>query len=172
MTSVTRLQKVFLDHEADLVRFLAGRVGSPSLAADLAQDLYLKLDRTGEPPLIRNRRAYLFSMAANLARDHVRVERRRAELREEAGDVISEASDALTPERHMMGRAELACIEKEIAKLDARTRRVFYLSRFEGRTQEEIARELGIGVTTVYKSLKTAMTCLMLARKRFRGGSD
>ena len=54
MTSVKRLQKVFLDHEADLVRFLAGRIGSLSLAADLAQDLYLKLDRTGEPPLIRS----------------------------------------------------------------------------------------------------------------------
>ena len=170
MTSVTGLQQTFLEYETELVRFLTGRVGSSSLAADLAQDLYLKLHRTGASARVRDRRAYLFSMAANLARDHARVEGRRAELREQAGSLVCEESDRLTPERHLMGRAELAFVEAEVARLDARTRRIFYLSRFEGMTREEIALELGIGVTTVYKSLTLAMACLVAARKRFRGG--
>ena len=163
------LVETYLEHKLELLRFLSKRLGSPSLAADLAHELYLKLRSTTDLPPVRDRRAYLFVMAANLATDHVRVEKRRREIREEADGVLWHRSDELTPERHALGRAELAYLKKEIAKLDPRCRQAFYLSRYQGKSQAEIAEELGVGLTTVYKDLKAAMAALVAARRRFHG---
>ena len=161
----------YLENVRELLQFLSKRLGSPSLAADLSHDIYLKLRRAEDLPPVRNSRAYLFRMAAHLATDRLRVEKRRAEIRDEACGVAWCKSDDLTPERHAMGQAELAYLEAQIARLDPRCRQVFYLNRYEGKSQAEIARHLGVGLTTVYKDLKTAMAALIAARRRFHGTS-
>lgn len=163
------LLEAYKEHEWELLRFLAKRLGSASLAADIAQDLYVKLLSAQEHPPIRERRAYLFSMAANLATDHLRVENRRREILAEADGLVWRQTDELTPERHAMARAEFLYLQSEVAKLPPRCRQVFYLNRFKGQTQAEIAETLGIGMTTVYKDLKQAISAMIAARRRFRG---
>ena len=163
------LVDAFLAHEKELLNFLSKRLGSRSLAADLTQDLYVKICKMNELGQVRDGRAYLFGMAANLATDYLRVERRRAQIRSEADGTVWARHEELTPERQVMDRAELHFMEQEIAKLSPRCRRVFYLSRFEGWSQADIAQELGVGVTTVYKELKKAMSAMRDARRRFRG---
>ncbi|MCG8543246.1 MAG: sigma-70 family RNA polymerase sigma factor [Alphaproteobacteria bacterium] len=162
------LLEAYREYEWELLRFLARRLGSTSLAADLAHDLYVKLLQANAHPPIHDRRNYLFSMAANLATDHLRVESRRREILAEIDGLVWRRDDELTPERHAMARAEFAYLKSEIAKLPPRCRQVFYLSRFKGRTQGEIAEALGIGPTTVYKDLKTAIAAMIDARRRFR----
>ena len=169
MAGETILQRAFIEYERELVGFLAARLGCRSLAADIAQDIYLKLSRAGDAQTVRNNRAYLFSIAANLATDHLRVEQRRTELKTQHEGVAWRQTDELTPERHALGRAELVYLEREIATLDQRCRRVFYLHRYEGKSQAQIAAAMGLGLTTVYKDLKKAMTHLVDARRRFRG---
>ena len=161
--------ETYREYEWELLRFLGKRLGSAATASDIAHDLYLKLLRAEEDPPVRDRRAYLFRMAANLATDHLRVENRRRELLGEADGIAWRRNDELTPERHAMARAELDYMEREIAALPARCREVFYLTRYEGLSQPAVAKELGIGVTTVYKDLKTAIDALTRARRRFRG---
>jgi RNA polymerase sigma-70 factor (ECF subfamily) len=163
------LLRAYHDYERELVRFIGRRVGSPSLAADIAHDIYVKLLRTDDHPPVRDGRAYLFSMAANLATDRLRVEKRRSEILAEADGLAWGRLDELTPERHAFARAELACVEAAVAGLPPRCRRVFYLSRFEGKSQVEIAADLGIGITTVYKDLKRTLDVLIKTRRRFRG---
>lgn len=167
-TGDTRLLQAYREHEGDLLRFLVKRLGNQQLAADLAHDLFLKLLRTMEQPAIRDCRAYLFSMAANLATDHQRTENRRREILDEVDDWAWRQRDELTPERHAMARDELAHLEAVIAALPDRCRRVFFLYRFEGLTQPQVAAEMGIGITTVYKDLKRAMSELTRARRDFQ----
>ena len=88
-----------------------------------------------------------------------------------ADGVLWRQEDDLSPERHALARAELTFLEAEVAKLDPRCREVFYLSRYQGRSQAEIAAALGIGITTVYKDLKTALSVLTAAQRRFYGKS-
>lgn len=164
----TALLEAFHEHEWELRRFLGKRLGSPAQASDAVQDLYLKLRTDDQRTPIRNRRAYLFSMAANLATDRLKVERRRSEILAEADGIVWRQSDELTPERHAMARAELRHMEAAIAGLPERCRKVFYLKRFEGRSQVEIAEMLGLGQTTVYKDIKLAMDTLLRARRAFR----
>ena len=163
------LLRAYREYEWELLRFLRKRLGSTSLASDIAHNLYLKLLNAGEHPPIHDRRAYLFSMAANLATDHLRVEIRRREILAEVDGLVWRRADEMTPERHAMARAELRYLQKEVAKLPARCRRVFYFSRYEGKSQAEIAETLGIGMTTVYKDLKLAIAVVVEARRRFRG---
>jgi RNA polymerase sigma factor (sigma-70 family) len=163
------LLRAYHEHEWELLRFLGRRLGSRSLAADIAHDLYVKLLRADDEPPVHNRRAYLFTMAANLATDHVRVEKRRGEILAESDNAVWRQTEDLTPERHALARAELAHMEAAISALPDRCRRVFLLARFHDLSQPQIAAELGIGVTTVYKDLKTALNLLIEARRRFHG---
>ena len=165
------LLRAYHEYEWELLGFLGRRLGSRSLAADIAHDLYVKLLRSDEDPSVRDRRAYLFTMAANLATDHIRVEKRRGEILAEADGVVWRQAEDLTPERHVMAKAELSHMEAAIANLPERCRQVFYMSRFEGLSQLEIAQRMGIGVTTVYKDLKRVLDALVQARRQFRDGA-
>lgn len=162
------LIQAYQEHESELLRYLARRLGSKHLASDIAHDVYLKLLGGADHAEIRDRRAYLFSMAANLATDHLRTERRRGEILEESGDTVWRGADELTPERHALARAELQFLEDAVTALPERARQVFHLSRFEGRSQAEIAVFLGLAPTTVYKDLKLVMEALLRARRDFR----
>tara|TARA_B100000965_G_scaffold12060_1_gene9181 strand:+ start:90 stop:674 length:585 start_codon:yes stop_codon:yes gene_type:complete len=164
------LLRAYHEYEWELLRFLGRRLGSPTLAADIAHDLYEKLLRTEANPPVRDRRAYLFTMAANLATDHIRVEKRRGEILAEAGGAVWRQAEDRTPERYAAAKAELAQMEAVLATLPERSRRVFMLARFDGLSQPQIAVELGIGVTTVYKDLKHVLSALTEARRRFRDG--
>lgn len=162
--------QAYREHEWELLRYLARRLGSMHLASDIAHDLYLKLLGGIDHPDIRDRKAYLFGMAANLATDHLRVERRRSEILDEAGEVAWRRTDALTPERHALARDELRYFEEVVQALPERARQVFHLSRYEGKSQTEVAAILGLGATTVYKDLKLVMDTLLRARRAFRDG--
>lgn len=166
--SDSALLEAYREHEWELLRFLGSRLGSAAMASDAAQDLYLKLHTAEKLPAVRDCRAYLFAMAANLASDRLRVERRRGEILAEADGLVWRKTEELTPERHALARAELRHLEAAIAGLPDRCRRVLYLARFEDRSQAEIAEELGLGITTVYKDLKLAMDRLLRARQEFR----
>ncbi|TRO96164.1 RNA polymerase sigma factor [Glycocaulis profundi] len=156
-------------HEKDLLRFLRRRLGSAAAAEDIAHDLYLKLCRMPDTEPLQDGRRYLFRMAANLATDHMRVEKRRSEIRAEMGHTLWRPEAAITPERETMARAELAFLEAEASRLPTRCRRIFYLSRYEGWSHVRIAEALGVGLTTVHKDLKLALSTLLAARRRFHG---
>ncbi len=172
MMRESMLLQAYREHEWELLRFLARRLGSAHLASDIAHDLYLKLLGAADHPDIRDCKAYLFGMAANLATDHLRVEGRRGQILAEQAGAVWRQTDELTPERHVMARAELSHLEKVIAGLPERSRQVFHLSRYEGKSQAEIAAILGLGATTVYKDLKLVIGTLLRARRRFRLAAD
>ncbi|MFV0453819.1 MAG: RNA polymerase sigma factor [Pseudomonas sp.] len=161
----------FMEYKPDLLRFLRGRLGSSSLAADMVHDQYLKLRDMEDQPSVRNHKAYLFSMAANLSIDHLRSEKRRGEILQGANEIVWQELDELGPERHAVAQAELAYLAEAAAGLNDRTRQIFHLTRYEGKSQAEIAEQLGVGLTTVHKDLKTAMAVLRAARRRFHGQS-
>ncbi|MEM9683240.1 MAG: RNA polymerase sigma factor [Pseudomonadota bacterium] len=166
------LLETYREYEWELLRFLAKRLGSSSLASDIAHDLYVKLLQIEQHPPIRDRRTYLFTMAANLATDHMRVENRRREILDSTDGLAWRQEENLTPERQAMAREEFLFMQGEIAKLSPRCRRILYLSRFDGLTQAQIAERLGIGLTTVYKDLKLALGALTSARRRFRASGS
>lgn len=160
------LIQAFRENERDLIHFLAARLKSAFAAQDLAQELYLKVRSLDAPVPVRNERAFLFRMAANLAIDHQRQESRRAELLAEAQAFLAgDETDSLTPEQSLIARVELARLERALAELPPLSRRIFHLSRFEGLSQREIAGLVGLSPTAVFKHLRKVVDHLARVRE-------
>ena len=162
--SESPLVQAFRENERDLVQFLVARLKSVFTAQDIAQELYLKVSLLDGHEPVRNGRAYLFRMAANLAIDHQRRESRQAELQAEAQAYLYGGSDPATPEQTLIARAELVRLERALAELPPLTRRIFHLSRFEEKSQREIAAAVGLSPTAVFKHLRNALDHLAKVR--------
>lgn len=151
----------------DLLGFLTRRLHCRFIAADLTQDLYIQLTRLKDSPEIQNQRAYLFRMAANLAIDYQRVEGRRQELLKEAMlDEEHELTLDASPERTIIADEQLQQIQDRIARLPELSRKIFYATRFEGKTQRQIAEDFNVSTTTVENHIKRVFDALREMRDR------
>jgi RNA polymerase sigma factor (sigma-70 family) len=159
------LMRAFLENHHELTRFLSRRLRCLFTARDLTQEVYLRLAAAGGDDAIANPRALLFRIAANLATDHVRVESRRSELMQDAHDLLWVQADEISPERQVFAREDLARMAAALERLPVRTRHIFYLNRFEGETQRDIALRLGISRTSVEKHMRRALNCVAEARE-------
>lgn len=79
----------FEAHYDELLRFLARRTGDAERAADVAQEVWLRVAAADAGAAIDNPRAYLFRVAANLATDVERHEGRLQDRR--ASEALAEA---------------------------------------------------------------------------------
>lgn len=162
--SESRLLEALREHERDLVHFVVARLRSVFAAQDLIQDLYVRVRGLDHSIPIENDRAFLFRMAANLAIDHLRREGRRAELQAEAYRLLGEPIDFATPEQTLIARDELGRLEQVMADLPPLSRRIFHLSRFEEKSQREIAQIVGLSPTAVFKHLRRVLDRLAQVR--------
>src|SRR5213596_4130388 len=104
MVNVTADQ-LLAEHEAALRNFLGARCRDDDLAAELLQEVAARLViATPRLSLNGNARGYLFRIAANVWRDHLRrtLVRRRAAVALESGEpALAEAADARVLEREL-----------------------------------------------------------------------
>ncbi len=149
-------------HRAELLRFLAVRSGDASEAEDLLQELWMKV-RAASPGPVANGRAYLFRAANNLVLDRVRARHRqmrrdRKWLEHAApGDVADRPDPAPDADDLLLAEEELAIVRDAVDALPAGAARALMLYRFEGHSQAEVARIMGISLSGVEKHLALAM---------------
>jgi RNA polymerase sigma-70 factor (ECF subfamily) len=155
---------VYTEHYAELTRFLRRLCGDSALAEDLAQEAGMRLVSALRRERIENPRAFLFHVAANLARDHLR----RQLVAQTHSDAAAESEPAPGADHIAAVHQEVALVAKAIAELPARARDVLQLARIEGYSQKEIATRLGIAPKTVENHLTRALAQLA-ARLRTRG---
>ena len=158
------LMKFVNAEHADLLRFLTGKVQCSSAAADLLQELYLRIVTLARPEAVRDPRSFLYTSAKNLAIDYLRKKERalpRSQPLEEALLIPTAEPDA---EATIDAKKRLAAVLKAIEELPARQRAAFVLFKFEHKTYEEIAALLRISVRTVEHHISKAMAH---CRRRF-----
>src|SRR3546814_14605106 len=123
-----------MELRAKIEHVVAGRLNDASAAADVVQDLYLKLRRIdARPPSDGEARRYLLKMAVNASIDHQRVEGRRAELLASAVDLFDVPQPG--PEDAVLAAEQLRSVDAALAELPEKCRQVLVMSRGEGRTQ-------------------------------------
>jgi RNA polymerase sigma factor (sigma-70 family) len=151
------LLHIFQTCAADLRRFFTGRLRCEHTAADLTQEIYLRLARIDEPHLIADLRSYLFRIAANLATDHERARQRRAAVMNEEADCLAVPDCAASPEQALLAKEELRLVEEALRELSPLCRSIFLLNRFEGLPHGDIAARLGVCKSTVEKNIARAL---------------
>ncbi|MDJ0653409.1 MAG: RNA polymerase sigma factor [Xanthomonadales bacterium] len=144
------------EHRDELLRFVRPMVG-PDRAEDVAQEAFFRFSSALERGQVRNPRSYLFRIAANLARDELRRERRRAEEdldapleQATAGSQPSAAEDAALQE-------QLDMLREAVQGLPRKCRRIFVARKYEGHTYREIAQMENISEKTVENHISRAI---------------
>jgi RNA polymerase sigma-70 factor (ECF subfamily) len=113
-----------------------------------------------------NARGYLFRIAANVWRDHLRRElvRRRAAVTLEAGEPEwAEAADAPLLQHELR-----VAVRQAIAELPSSQREVVELRQAHGITFQEIADRLGRPLGTVLTQMRAALARISAALERYR----
>ncbi|MEN0105427.1 MAG: sigma-70 family RNA polymerase sigma factor [Pseudomonas sp.] len=147
----------FQEHYADLLRFLARRLGDVEHAADVAQDTYLRLSNlpAGEP--IGEPRAFLFRVAGNLAIDRLRREKRLASLHVDEHAALDVCDPATGLEDALLASEQLSQLDAALDQLPSNARLALLLNRLDGLSHAQIAKRLGVSESMVGKYLVQAM---------------
>jgi len=160
--SYTDIETLYLSCRRDLQLHIRRYVGCAETAADLAQDLYFRLERlAGRLPNEHEARRYLFRVATNMARDQHRVCSNRARLLEESALLHEEPwldGDAAADMREAIER-----IQALIEQMPERRQAIFMQSRLLGMTYPEIAAEHGISASLVEKEMAATLSALLHA---------
>lgn len=152
------LERLFAEQGTALRLFLLRRVSPPSDAAELAQEVYLRMLRVTDLSAIRSPEAYLFAVAANLVREH------RAKLRASARgiDINDAAVQEQLAELPAFGQecdaeARARRLKEVLAQLPAKCQAAVALHYWRGLSYEEVGTQLGVSSHMVKKYIQQAL---------------
>jgi RNA polymerase sigma-70 factor (ECF subfamily) len=150
------IERLYRSEGPKLVRSLSRSAGGAEEAQDLVQEIFFRLSRMGrEVAKLEKPRAYLWRIAANLARDRSREAVRKQYRLHLVAD--EESLAGADPTRLLETRDMLNRLESAIMRLRPRTREIFMAHRVEGLSYAEIAERTGIGVKGVEKQMSKAL---------------
>lgn len=162
------LKTVFLAHRPQLLRFLAAH-GAGDAAEDLLQELWIRI-AAAPPGPVGQPLSYLYRAANNLMLDRYRS-RQQADKRDAAWTdsvtTVPGTSDAPSGERVLIARQQLAQAQQALDALGPRAAEIFRRHRIDGIAQRDIAREMGISLSTVESDLRLAYRAMIDLRRRF-----
>lgn len=151
------------------MRFLYRKVWDAERAHDLAQETFLRClrDRANEKG-VGNERAYVFTIANNLARDEARsVIRRKKHLA-----LLKNEAETSTPapaaEAVIERERKQAAVEQALAQLSDRDREILLLWD-AGQTYQDIAAQTGLSIGAIGTTLSRARRRLVEAFDTMEG---
>lgn len=150
----------FDEHFPMLFRYIDRMSGDAALAADVAQDTFLRLYRRGTMP--DNVIAWLATVATNRFRDERRREGRRLRLlaRRAPEEFLGDASPA--PDAEMAPNEQAEAVRAALAALPERDRQLLLL-RHEGYSYRDLAVILRLGPTSIGTMLSRARAAFRVA---------
>lgn len=147
--------KIFRRFYAPLVRFCCRFVTDEDVAAEIVQDLFVKLWMNREKLSINTSfESYLLRAVRNGAITYINKERSHAETHLK---VYSEQTESVDPSEELQSKNLESTYQEVLATMPEKRREVFLASRFDGLKYAEIAEKLGISVKTVEAHMSAAI---------------
>jgi RNA polymerase sigma factor (sigma-70 family) len=169
LVSQSNFNDVFLAQRLVLLRTLQRMVSNHSIAEDLLQETYLRVTQALNDRPIAHLEPFVFQTARNLALDHLRARRIHARtMIEDApqSDVESVVAPCANLEDATHAKRLLEGLSVSLGQLTQRQQRIFTLSRLNGCSYTEIAKQLDVSPSTVQKELKLIMAiCVGVATR-------
>lgn len=156
-------RQVFEDRFVSLYRYLDRLSGDPALAADVAQETFVRLYWRGAIP--DNPRQWLVTVAHNLLRDSRRSVARHLRLlaRRDAGTTMGDAP--LAPDAALIAEETRQVVRAALNTMPERDRRLLLL-RQEGYSYRELASLLSVPESNVGTLLARAKNAFRAALER------
>jgi len=152
-------------HHAEIHRYLARLTARSSDADDLSQETFLRAFRAHRAlPPGANVRAWLFTIATNLCRNHFRGEKRRR-LALASASVEPAPGDGGLPDGHVLFQEAGARIDTIVSALPMKQRLAFTMRKLHDLDYEAIGATLDC-------SAETARAHVFQALRKIRRGLD
>ena len=147
--------QIFRRYYTPLVRFCIRFVGDQDEAAEIVQDLFVKL-WTGRQKLSISSSldSYLMSAVRNSALTYINKERAHAEAHLR---IYSNETDEADPSETLQSNNLESSYQKILSDMPPKRREVFLASRFDGLKYAEIATKLGLSQKTVEAHMSAAI---------------
>ncbi len=158
--SKTRLvERLFAEHGGSLKAFLVRRVRRQPIAAELAQEVYVRMLRVPDMGTVRNPEAYLYTVASNLAKEYARDEH-NSEAALDVDDPWVQAQLVELPvfSGQMDAERRVKRLREVLEQLPPKCLAAVVLQYWKGLSYQEIAERLGISTHMVKKYLSQALT--------------
>lgn len=151
------MRELFERHHEQLLRYLVRFTGDPDLAADAAQEAFVRLLR--HEPAVGSERSWLFRVATNAARDTLRSRGRHQLLVLSASERLPLADPADPADAALLREADRRAVRAALAALRTRERAAL-LMRESGFSHAEIAQAIGTTTKSVGTLLARALARL------------
>lgn len=150
------LEELYVMYAPRVRAFVSHYIGNSVDAEDLTHDVFLKIwDKRSIIRTEDNLSSLIFTMARNAVLDAIKHRKVKDRYVEQERMVISQQVQDIEPSIH--AREKLSKLERKMENLTDRQRRVFEMSRVEGKSYEEIASELNISEKTVQYHISQAL---------------
>lgn len=149
--------QLFQEHYDALYRYLVRLTGDPDLAADAAQEAFVRL--VERPPQDRHLRAWLFAVATNVVRDTARARARWLKLLTSSPDRAPVGDQPELPDAAAESGERRKMVRAALERLSWKERTVL-LMREEGFAHHEIAAAVGTTTGSVGTMLARALNKL------------
>lgn len=159
-----QVSRIYQDHHRWLIGWLRPRVDCRDLAADLVQDVFVRVlsadNASGRLQDVREPRGYLATIARRLMIDHFR----RARLERAWLQALAEQPEAqdISPETRAILLETLCELDTMLAGLGPKVRKAFILAQLDGMPYKAIAAELDVSLITVNRYIAKALQHCML----------
>ena len=146
---------LYRDHHHWLTGWLRHKLGNAFDAADLAQDVFVRLLTRQEPVAAREPKAFLSTIARRLVVDHWR----RRELEQAWLETLAAwpETEVPSPESRAIFLEALVAIDAVLDALKPAVRTAFLLAQLDGFTCPRIAQELGVSLSTAERYIAKAL---------------
>jgi len=152
------IERLFAAQGRALQAFFYRRTRQPTDAADLAQEVYVRMLRIKDPDTIADMDAYLFTVASNLAREHAAREGRRGiKVDVEDRAVLEELAESSGFDAQIDVTNQVKRLREVLRQLPPRWHAAVVMQYVQGLSHREIADRLGVSVSMVKKYLGQAL---------------
>ena len=156
------VEKLYAEHYDALRTFFYRRIRARYDAADLAQEVYVRMLQRSDTEGIRNPEAYLYTVASNLVKEHAVLDRRQANAVDvddaSVQDRLGELSTELpTLDRQLDTNRRMLRLRTVLEQLSPKCRAVVILRYQYELSYQEIAERLGVSSNMVKKYLAHAL---------------
>lgn len=154
---------LFMRYHPGVVRFLTGFIHDEDIARDIASDLFVSLwNHRSCMSGVTSFSAYLYKMARNAVAnyyEHINVANKYT-----MSELLKPDMDCSTEEKIFYSDL-IGIIDDALKTLPERRRQVFFMSRVQGLSNEEISIRLGISKKTVENHITTVLNDLRKVMK-------
>ena len=156
---------IFRRYYSPLTRFCVRFVGDSDQAAEIVQDLFVKLWTNREKLVVNTSfESYMLRAVRNSAITYINKERAHTDVNER---IYTDESDATDPSETLQSNNLEISYQKVLAAMPEKRREVFLASRFDGLKYAEIATKLGLSQKTVEAHMSAAIKQLREGLKEY-----